>query len=220
MAKARVLIADDHDLFRQGLVGLINNQPDMQVVGLAGDGLEALTKTRDLRPNLIIMDVNMPISDGLEATQLIRAEYPAIPILILTILSTEDKLFEAIKAGANGYLLKDASSDYFLKSIRSLLAGEVVIPPRMGELLFHEFARIAKNQPSKSDIEAEQLSLREKEVLTLVSSGSTDKEIAKHLSLSIFTVKSHLRNILSKLHAINRHQAVNLARSKGLLGRD
>jgi DNA-binding NarL/FixJ family response regulator len=212
MTRTRLLLADDHDLFREGLAGLINAQPDLEVVGQASDGLEALTLARDLHPDLIAMDINMPLCDGLEATRLIRAEWPEACILILTVHDEDEKLFEAIKAGASGYMLKNVGSADFLRGVRSILAGEAVLPPKLAARLVSEFARLA-NRPAPeslpSDIHA--LTPREQETLNLIATGATDKEIAAQLTLSLHTVKSHVRSILAKLHAANRRQAARLA---------
>jgi DNA-binding NarL/FixJ family response regulator len=216
MTRTRLLLADDHDLFREGLAGLINAQPDLEVVGQASDGLEALTLARDLRPDLIAMDINMPMCDGLEATRLIRAEWPDACILILTVHDEDEKLFEAIKAGAGGYMLKDVGSADFLHGVRSLLAGEAVLPPKLAARLVEEFARLA-NRPATetppSDIH--DLTPREQEILNLIATGATDKEIAAQFTLSLHTVKSHVRSILAKLHATNRRQAARLVGREG-----
>jgi DNA-binding NarL/FixJ family response regulator len=214
MARARLILADDHDLFREGLAGLINAQPDLEVAGQAGDGLEALTLARDVKPDLIVMDINMPICDGLEATRLIRAEWPEARIVMLTVHDEDEKLFEAIRAGACGYMLKSLHSADFLESVRSALKGEAVLPPQLAVRLLKEFARLSTQPPTstpESDDEPFGLTAREKEVLNLIATGATDKEIAVQLALSLHTVKSHVRSILSKTHAINRRQAAKLA---------
>ena len=145
MTRARILLADDHDLFRAGLAGLIDAQPDLQVVGQAEDGLEALSLMSELKPNLIVMDIKMPVCDGLEATRLIRAEVPDAKIVMLTVHDEDEKLFEAIKAGASGYLLKDTKSADFLDGIRRALTGEAVLPPKLASRLLDEFARLSKS---------------------------------------------------------------------------
>lgn len=218
MAKARILLADDHELFGDGLASLINAQPDLEVVGRAGDGLEALTLARDLKPDLILMDVSMPVCNGLEATRLIRTTLSdsAAQILILTVHEEDDKLFEAIKAGANGYLLKNTDAPRFLQSVRAVLAGEAVLPPKMATHLLTEFARLA-NRPAPAAREQPDLTLREREVLELIATNASDKEIAGQLSVSVYTVKTHVRNILSKLHAANRRQAARIAARQGLV---
>ncbi len=216
MSRARLILADDHDLFREGLAGLIDAQPDLEVAGQAGDGLEALKLARDLKPSLIIMDINMPICDGLEATRLIRAEWPEARIVMLTVHDEDEKLFEAIKAGAQGYMLKSLHAADFLRGIRSTLSGEAVLPPQLAARLLREFARLAAQPAATPEAggEAFDLTAREKEVLDLIATGATDKEIAVHLALSLHTVKSHVRNILGKTHAINRRQAAKLAEGR------
>ncbi len=213
----RIMLVDDHELFRQGLASLINSEPDMEVVGHASDGLSALSLARELRPDLIVMDVNMPISDGLEATQLIKRHLPDTHILMLTIRDEDETLFKAIQAGANGYLLKKTTSESFLDGVRKALEGEAVLPPKLASRLLNEFARLARSEGTTPPKEDFGLTMRELEVLENIATGVTDKEIAIQLNLSVYTVKSHVRNILSKLHAVNRWQAVHLAQEKGLL---
>lgn len=225
MSRWRVLLADDHELFRAGLAELIAGQPDLQVVGQASDGFEALTLARDLHPALIVMDISMPVCDGLEATRLIRAAegLSDIRIVMLTVHDEDDKLFEAIKAGANGYLLKSTNSTEFLRGVRAALAGEALLPPKLASRLIEEFGRLAAamladtDEPGGAEPQAEQLTAREREVLDLIATGATDREIADHLSLSLHTVKSHVRNILAKLHAANRRAAVTQARRRRLM---
>lgn len=214
MSRARILLADDHDLFREGLAGLINAQPDMEVVGQARDGFEALALARDLKPDLIVSDIKMPVCDGLEATRLIRAGMPEARIVILSVHDEDEKLFEAIKSGASGYILKDTNSVDFLRNVRSALAGEAAIQPKLAARLLDEFARLAQQVAQNSPAPpAPDLTPRERNVLNLIATGATDKEISAHLSLSLHTVKSHVRSILSKLHAANRRQAARLARA-------
>ncbi len=218
MSRSRILLVDDHALFREGLAGVIDAQADLEVVGQAGDGLEALVLARDLRPDLIVMDINMPVCDGLEATRLIRAEVPAARIVILTIHEEDEKLFDAIRAGASGYLLKSTHASDFLRGLRSVLAGEAALPARLAARLLDEFARLApRATPAHLHDETYELTPRELEVLQLIAEGAHDKEIAAQLSLSLYTVKSHVRNILAKLHAANRRQAARLAARRGLL---
>lgn len=218
MTRARLVLADDNELFREGLVGLINGQPDLEVVGRAGDGLEALTLVRDQQPDLVVMDIKMPVCDGLEATRLIRAEWPEARVLILTVHDEDEKLFEAIKAGAISYLLKDTHSADFLSGVRSALAGESALPPKLAARLLSEFARLAK-RPDVPPNNSPDLTPREEGVLNLIAAGATDKEIAEQLSLSVHTVKTHVRSILSKLHTVNRRQAAKLAAREGWLKR-
>ena len=221
MSVYRLLVVDDHELLRQGIVALLNDQPDMEVVGQAGDGFEALTLARDIEPDLILMDVNMPICNGVEATRRIRAapDMGQPRIVMLTIHDEDQVLFDAIRAGANGYLLKDTKSAPFLQAVRAVLAGEAILPPELTASLLEVFARLPQ-RPSLPAEEMPDLTAREREVLTLIAADLTDKEIADRLSLSIYTVKSHVRSILSKMQAHNRRQAARLAAEKGLLSTD
>lgn len=221
MKKFRIMIADDHALFRDGLASLVNAQPDMEIVGRAEDGLEIFSLARELKPDLIIMDVNMPISNGLEATRLIHQELPKIAILILTVHEEEEKLFEAVKAGAIGYMLKNSDSEMFLEGVRSALNGEAVLPPTLALLLLEEFANLASRpKPTANEDTLPLLTAREREVLEEIVDGATNMEISQKLSISIYTTKSHVRNILSKLQVASRKQAVQVALKEGLLGDD
>lgn len=223
MSRWRLLLADDHELFRAGLAGLIDNQPDMQVVGQASDGFEALTLARELRPALLVMDISMPICNGVEAVRLIRAtpELADLRIVMLTIHDDDEHLFAAIKAGANGYLLKNTNSAEFLRGVRAALAGEAILPPKLAARLMDEFARLASQFAlSAAAGEAagdQELTWREREVLQLIATGASDQEIAEKLTLSIHTVKTHVRHILAKLHAVNRRAAVSEAKQRGLM---
>jgi DNA-binding NarL/FixJ family response regulator len=217
MNKAKILLCDDHELFRVGLAGLVNAQEDLNVVGQAGDGFEALMLARTLHPDVIVMDINMPVCDGLEATRLIRAEIPDARILMLTVHDEDESLFQAIKAGASGYLLKNASSTEFLRAVRTLLAGEAAVQPKLAVRLLDEFARIANAQNVDAPSKVFDLTPRESEVLQYIAAGATDKEIAARLDLSLHTVKSHVRSILTKLHAVNRRHAARVAAQEGML---
>lgn len=221
MDKTRILLADDHDLFREGLAGLINNQDDLKVVGHAVDGLEALSLVRDLTPDLIVMDIKMPICDGLEATRLICTKFPDIVIVILTVHDEDEKLFEAIKAGANGYLLKETDSASFLLGIREAIAGGAPLPPKLAASLLDEFANLANRRELEHFIgKPPKLTSRECEVLNLIADRATNLEISSRLSISLHTVKSHVRSILTKLHAVNRGHAALLGEQQGLVRRN
>jgi DNA-binding NarL/FixJ family response regulator len=204
MEKTRVLLADDHQLFREGLANILNAQPDFEVVGEASDGLEVLVKARKLTPDLILMDVGMPGCDGVEATQRIKQELADVVIVMLTVRDEDEKLFEAIKSGAQGYLLKSIRSRELLSMLRGAVRGEPAITPALGGRMLPE-----EDVPS--------LTRREQEVLSLVAQRASDQEIAQALTISIHTVKSHMRNILSKLHLSQRHEAALYALREGLI---
>jgi DNA-binding NarL/FixJ family response regulator len=221
LSEYRLVVVDDHELLRQGIVALLNEQPDMKVIGQAADGFEALTLARDLEPDLILMDVNMPICNGVEATRRIRAAQDMCQprIVMLTIHDEDQVLFDAIRAGANGYLLKDTKSAPFLQAVRAVLAGEAALPSKLTASLLDEFARLPQ-RPSPGAEEMPDLTARERDVLNLIAEDLTDKEIAARLSLSVYTVKSHVRSILGKMQSSNRRQAARLAAEKGMLSGD
>lgn len=217
MDNIRVFLADDHDLFREGLAGIIASQADMEVVGEASDGLEAIVKALELSPDLILMDIQMPGCDGLEATKKIKKELPETTIVVLTVRDEDEKLFEAIKNGAQGYLLKTIRSREMLEMLRGAMQGEAAISPNLAGRMLEEFRRLSKLAPVDLDEEIVSLTQREQEVLSLVATGATDKEIAENLYISLHTVKSHMRNILAKLQVNSRREAARLAKQKGLL---
>jgi len=217
MDRIRVLLADDHALFREGLAGILAAQPDFDVVGEASDGLEALVKARELVPDLILMDIGMPGFDGLEATRRIKQELPAVTVVMLTVRDEEEKLFEAIKSGAQGYLLKNIRSRDMLGLLRGAVRGEAAITPALAGRMLEEFRRLSQQVPWDAEEDLVALTRREQEVLSLVAEGASDKEIADALHISVHTVKSHMRNILAKLHVGSRYEAARYARHKGLV---
>ncbi len=216
MTPIRVLLVDDHQLFREGLAIILNNQPDFQVIAEAGDGLEAQIKARKLKPDLILMDVIMPGCDGLEATQLIKQEMPQTIIVMLTVREEDDDLFQAIRNGAQGYLLKNIRSKDMLEMLRTAARGEAAITPVMGSRMLEEFRRISQ-LASQEPQEIEALTQRELEILSLVTAGDTNHEIAAKLQVSIHTVKTHMRRILAKLHQERRYEAALFALREGLV---
>lgn len=217
MEPIRVLLADDHALFREGLASIIAGQPDMVIVGEADDGLEALVKAQELTPDLILMDITMPGVNGLEATRKIKDALPDTVIVVLTVHNDEERLFQAIKNGAQGYLLKNIRSETMLELIRGALRGEAAITPVLAGHMLEEFRRLSSVAADEDGEPIETLTFREQEVLGQVATGASDKEIAERLSISLHTVKSHMRNILAKLHVNSRHDAARYARYKGLL---
>ena len=205
----RVLLADDHALVRAG-IGSLLRASGADVVGEAGDGDEAISLARTLRPDLIFMDVQMPNRSGLEATRVIKTEMPDVKVVMLTVSDDEADLFEAVKSGAEGYLLKNLREDEFAEVLLRLGADEPILSPPLARKLFQEFARLKHS----SD---DELTKREKEVLALVTSGATNKEIASQLYISASTVDFHVHNILTKLHLRNRTQAVAWAMEHGFV---
>ena len=202
----RVLLVDDHTIVREGLRALLADSPDVEVVGEAADGEDALRKARALRPDVVVMDLVMPGMGGLEATRLIKARHPEVKIVMLTVSDDEQDLFEAIKSGAHSYLLKDLEAAQFFDALEAIQRGEAVVPTRLAGKLLEEF-RAQARRVGKSD-DTEPLSLREQEILGLVAQGLTNKEVADKLHISENTVKYHMKNILDKLHLQNRAQVI------------
>ncbi|MBL7202081.1 MAG: response regulator transcription factor [Anaerolineae bacterium] len=217
MSKIRVLLADDHHLFREGLANILNSQVDFEVVGEASDGLEALVKARKLVPDLVLMDISMPGCDGLEATQLIKREFPGVTVVVLTVRDEVEKLFEAIRNGAQGYLLKSIRSREMLDLLRGAVRGEAAITPSLGGRMLEEFRRLSQQRVENPAERITVLTAREQDVLGRVAGGATNKEIAETMHVSVHTIKSHMRKILSKLHANGRHEAALLALREGLI---
>jgi len=218
MPAVKVLVVDDHTLFRKGIINLLQQQSGIEVVGEAKDGREGIALAKRLRPDVILMDVQMPGCNGIEATEAIRQDLPDVRIIMLTVSEQDEDLFSAIKAGARGYLLKSVEPDHLLKSIDLLMKGEAVIPHNMASKLLTEFSALSKKPAPAADPSGDYqpLTNREKEILQTLSGGSTNKEIATALNISEHTVKIHLKNILKKLHMNNRIQAAIYAHQQGL----
>ena len=212
----RVLLADDHALFRAGIASLLAAWGN-EVVGEAGDGLDALEQARRLNPDLILMDIGMPRCNGLEATRLIKAEMPEVKIVMVTVSDDDEDVFEAIKSGAQGYLLKDMSEEEFSRTLTGITAGEAPLSSGLAARILEEFGRLSEGRRSKEAAGEDQLTQREQEVLQLVAGGSTNREIAAALYISENTVNFHMKNILAKLHLRNRAQAVAYAIQSGLV---
>lgn len=218
----KVLLVDDHHLFREGLARLLDDAPGIEFVGSATNGTEAIELTHSHLPDVILMDVNMPGMSGLEATRQIHASYPEIRILMLTISEGGEDLFEAIRVGARGYLLKNSSTQTLLEAIRQVYSGEAPITPAMAVKLVDEFTSLSSSLPPKSKTyqDAEMLTDRERQVLHLVARGMSNKEIGVELSISPLTVKAHLSSILDKLNLRGRVEAAAWAIRHGLMRED
>ncbi len=214
--KIRVLIVDDQTLFRAGLKTLLSTQPGFEVAGEASNGEEALRLTALLKPQVVLMDLRMPVLDGVSATRRIHDCYPQSRVIILTTFDDDELVFEGLRAGAIGYLLKDASYDKLFEAIRSAARGEHFLQPSITAKVLAEFTRM-HHIPSSVEQPIESLSERELEVLRLAASGSNNREIAEQLVLAVGTVKNHLSKIFAKLGVRDRMQAVVRAREIGIL---
>jgi DNA-binding NarL/FixJ family response regulator len=212
----RILIADDHPLFRDGMHGLLDSVQDTEVVGEATTGEEVIAQAAALQPDVVLMDIKMPGVNGIEATREIVHTSPHIGVLVVTMYEDDDFVFSAMRAGARGYVLKGANQAEMLRAIRAVANGEVIFGPTVAQRVISFLSTPHPAAPARVFPE---LTERETEVLSLISRGRTNEEIAKHLVLSLKTVRNHVSNIFSKLQVADRAQAVILAREAGL-GRD
>ena len=210
----RVLVADDQALFREALRTLLSVQPDIEVVGEAADGEEAVCLARELEPAVVLMDLQMPVLDGVAAT---RSVPPACRVIILTTFDDDEYVFEGLRAGAVGYLLKDAPSEKLVEAIKAAARGESFLQPSVAAKVVAEFARMADRSPVRTQPLIEPLSDRELEILQRIASGASNKEIAARLSIAEGTVKNHITNILGKLGVRDRTQAALKARELRLI---
>ena len=217
MPLIKVLIVDDHTLFRKGLMNLLQQQKGIEVVGEARDGREGVLMAKTLKPDVILMDVEMPNQNGIQATQAIREMNPDARIMMLTVSEEDEDLFSAIKAGARGYLVKNVEPDQLIQAIGLLAKGEPVISHTMASKVLTEFNNISKSGRGSREPDQKPLTAREQDVLRRLAKGETNKEIGNHLYISEYTVKIHLRNVLKKLHMNNRVQAAVYAYQKGLV---
>lgn len=208
----RVLIVDDHAIVRKGIRALLAQMPDIEVVGEAGDGREAVAQVTEFRPDVVLMDLVMPNMDGIEATRQIKSQQPESRILVLTSFATDDKVFPAIKAGALGYLLKDSSPEELVQAIRQIHRGESSLHPTIARKVLQELSHSPVARPLAPD----PLTEREMEVLRLVAQGASNREIAHKLFISDATVRTHVSNVMSKLHAATRIEAALYALREGL----
>ncbi len=223
----RLMVVDDHVLFREGLVSLISNQPDIEVVGEAGSVKEALDKAPTVNPDIILMDYSMPDGSGVEASLGILAKLPGVKIIFLTISEGDDHLMEALRSGAKGYLIKNLSVSQLLIALRSVMRGEAAISPAMMSRVLEEIAKpragsLSKDADGGNSVDRATsphtlLTSRELEVLQALAQGESNKQIAARLFISENTVKNHVHNLLDKLNLRNRREAVDFARKYGLL---
>jgi len=211
----RILIVDDHAIVREGQRALIDSEPGMSVAGEGKDGFEAVEMAQKLKPDVILLDLQMPRKDGIEAIEEIKTENPEARIMVLTSFAEEEKIYAAIKAGAMGYLLKDSSPQEILTAIRQVYQGEMSMHPSIANKLIRELQRASHLSPTEDP-----LTSREVEVLKLIAQGLPNQEIAEKLVISERTVRTHVTNILSKLHLANRTQAALYALREGMVDMD
>ncbi len=209
--KIRILIADDHAIVRKGIRALLTTEPDIEVIGEAGNGAEAVALAQKMSPDVILMDLVMPKVDGIEATRQISEQQPGAHILVLTSFAADDKVFPAIKAGALGYLLKDSGPEALVQAIHQVYRGEPSLEPSIARKVLTELSA-----PPKKPLTADPLTERELDILRLVAQGRSNKEIAEQLVIAEMTVRTHVSNILGKLHLASRTQAALYALREGL----
>jgi len=223
MKLIKILLVDDQPLFREGLRTLLSVQSDFEIVGAAGNGEEAIKLARTLQPAVVLMDLQMPVLDGVAATRCLKTEQPDCRVIVLTTFDDDENVFDGLRAGAVGYLLKDAPSEKLCEAIRLAARGESFLQPSVAAKVVAEFARLT-SRPSKTAAPLqphtepliEPLSDREREILSLISAGASNREIANTLFLAEGTVKNHVTNILGKLGVRDRTQAALMAKEMGL----
>lgn len=213
MAKIRVLVVDDHTVVREGIRLVLEAQTDMQVIGEASEGREAVAKVQQLKPDVVLLDLAMPGLGGLDATRLIKAQHPEVQVLILTMQEGEEYFFKALSYGASGYLLKGASTADLVAGVRAVYSGGVALGPLVAKKLVTDYLTHSGEASASYD----GLSPREREVLTLIAQGRTNQEIADSLFLSVNTVQTHRAHIMEKLNMHNRTELIKYAIQKGLL---
>jgi DNA-binding NarL/FixJ family response regulator len=211
---ARVVVADDQTVVREGIVMLLGLLPGIEVVGAAGDGDEAVQLVAELAPDVVLMDLRMPRCDGVEATRRIRVEYPGTQVVVLTTYADDESLFPALRAGARGYLTKDAGGDEIVRAVESVLSGDAGLSPSVQRRLLE---RLSEPEPVAPVEAPDGLTARETEVLLLIAEGFSNQEIARRLHVSTATVKTHINNLFSKTGLKDRAQAVRYAFGKGLV---
>lgn len=215
--RIRILLVDDQTMFRDGMRVLLSSQPDFDIVGEAADGEQAIQKAAALHPDVVLMDLRMPVLDGAAATRRLRASDPEARVIVLTTFDEDAAIFDGLRAGATGYLLKDAPTEKLYEAIRAAAKGESFLQPSVASRVVAEFTRLSEKAPAWSQALEEPLTVRELEILRLLAGGATNREIAAQLVLAEGTVKNHVTNILTKLDVADRTRAALKARDLGLL---
>lgn len=216
MDKTRIVLADDHAILREGIRALLEDQSDMTVVGEAADGRKAIELARDLSPDIIVMDIGMPLLNGLEATRQIKHNFPQVAVLVLTMHDNEEYVSQILAAGASGYVLKRAASSELVTAIRAVAGGQSYLSPAVTKLLIEGYIGRPPAAPVRVD-PFETLTPREREVLQLVAEGHTNSQIAKVLNISLKTVKAHRSNLMQKLGLHDRGELIKLAIQRGMI---
>jgi DNA-binding NarL/FixJ family response regulator len=211
----RVLVCDDQTVVREGLAAILGTDPEIQVVGMAGDGREVMALVPEVQPDVVLMDLKMPVMNGVQATRQLRDDHPGLPVLVLTTYAQDEWVFDAIKAGASGYLLKDSRRDELLAAIKGTVRGKTFLDPAIAGKVMQQAAGAAA--PPEQGVQAEQLTERELEILQLLAQGHTNPEIARRLHLASGTVRNYVSNILQKLDVSDRTQAAVVAIQLGLV---
>jgi two-component system response regulator NreC len=215
MSKIRIVVADDHTIVREGVRLLLDAQADMEVVGEAADGQQALTQVRKLKPDIALIDISMPVLNGLEATRAIKSEYPQIHVIVLTMYESDEYFFQVLDAGASGYVLKKAASADLASAIRSVHAGDVFLYPSVARRLVSDYLSRVKSGEEQTSYDG--LTPREREVLKLIAEGYTNQVIAEKLVISPSTVQTHRTRIMQRLNLHSRAELIQYAMRKGLL---